>query len=85
MKGHAGIEGNEGADAMANEGARRSEVAERDWERERLCVEELVVQLESGGIVGDVGAGEEEEEDMVELLDKVGCSILSLSKPIAVY
>lgn len=86
MKGHAGIEGNEGADAMANKGARRPEMKERDWKLARLRVEGIVKQLESGGTVDGIGAGliEEEVEEEVEVVDKVGRSFWSLSKYIAV-
>ena len=32
VKGHAGEEGNEGADWLANQGALRPEESERDWD-----------------------------------------------------
>ena len=32
MKGHAGEEGNEGADYLANVGATMGELSERDWD-----------------------------------------------------
>lgn len=31
VRAHIGIEGNEGADTLANEGARRTPLSERDW------------------------------------------------------
>ncbi len=33
VKGHAGIEGNEGADQLANVGATMAEESERDWDK----------------------------------------------------
>jgi hypothetical protein len=47
VKGHAGIEGNEGADYQANLGAALPEVGERDWEKLRQDLEKkLAAELE---------------------------------------
>lgn len=43
--GHVGIEGNEGADGLANQGALLPEEEERDWEAERAGVERLLAEM----------------------------------------
>ncbi|KAL5519723.1 hypothetical protein ACEPAG_1383 [Sanghuangporus baumii] len=45
VKGHAGIEGNEGADAQANLGAALPEVPERDWEDDTKSIEALIKEV----------------------------------------
>lgn len=56
VKGHAGIEGNEGADAMANLGATLPAVAEPDWDEKRAEVEKHM----EGGVRKRVLEDEEE-------------------------
>jgi len=43
VRGHAGEEGNEGADFLANVGATRPELAERNWDALRLSVQNAPV------------------------------------------
>ncbi|KAL5501897.1 hypothetical protein ACEPAH_9158 [Sanghuangporus vaninii] len=45
VKGHAGIEGNEGADTQANLGAGLPEARERDWENDTKSIEALIKEV----------------------------------------
>lgn len=57
VQGHVGIEGNEMADAMANQGATLPELADRDWDglREKLASEAIdEVQTNRAPVVAKV-------------------------------
>lgn len=53
IKGHAGHQGNEGADRLAGIGAGMPETEERDWERLEKAlraIEDSQIRVEGGGI-----------------------------------
>ena len=49
VKGHAGIEGNEYADLMANQGVTCPELEEPDWEELRRATQERTRALQKAG------------------------------------
>ena len=53
VQGHAGIEGNEGADYQANRGAELPEKADRVWANECSRMEKLIKEWEEGVEVVD--------------------------------
>lgn len=77
VRGHAGIEGNEGADALANRGALLPSLPEPDWDARRLRVEAKIAAGRGGKRERELGDGESEKASSSPVKAKVKSSLVA--------